>query len=63
MTNETAEQEKLQQRRIDETVTSLKQCILIDEEDEIDDEFPPLTDKHLNVIRFGLQGPRGEVSK
>jgi hypothetical protein len=60
---ETAQHERAQQRRIDQTVTSLKQCIILDEEEEVIDEYPQLTDHQLQVIRFALSGgARGDVS-
>lgn len=61
MSTQTAEYEKLQQRRIDETVTTLKQCVILDEEEEVVDEFPPLTDYQLKLVRHGLYGSPGEV--
>lgn len=62
LTVETAAQEKEQQRRIDDTVSSLQQCIILDDAEEAVNEFPPLTDRQLQIVRFGLQGPRNEVS-
>jgi hypothetical protein len=60
---ETAQHERKQQRRIDEAVTSMGQCIIVDEEEEAIDEYPQLTDHQLQIIRYALTGgPRGEVS-
>ena len=61
LSSETAELEKEQQRSINETLTKLKQCVILNEEDEVVDEFPSLTDKQLQIVRFALQGSRGEV--
>lgn len=57
--NETAQQEMVQQRRIDDAVASLQQCIILDEEDE-EDEFPALTPQQQQIVNYGLHGPRGE---
>lgn len=58
--NETAQQEMVQQRRIDDAVASLQQCIILDEEEE-EDEFPPLTPQQQQIVNYGLHGgPRGE---
>lgn len=59
--NDTAIHEKLQQRKLDDTLTSLMKCIVLDEEDEKIDEFPDLTDEMLRIVRYGLHGPRNEV--
>lgn len=59
MSNETAQQEMVQQRRIDDAVASLKQCIILDDED-VEDEFPPLTQQQQQIVNYGLHGPRGE---
>lgn len=59
---ETKEHEKWQQTRIDISLTSLKHTIVLDEDDEIIDEFPPLTEQQLQIIRYGLHGSRSEVS-
>jgi hypothetical protein len=41
----------------------MRQCIILDEEEEAIDEFPQLTDHQLQIIRFALSGgSRGEVS-
>lgn len=56
LNNETLEEEKTQQKRIEDVITNLKQTVILDEEDEKIDEFKPLTSKQLDIIRFGLQG-------
>lgn len=61
LSNDTAVHEILQQRKLDETVTSLRQCIILDEEDEKIEEFPALTDQMLQIVHYGLNGPRSEV--
>lgn len=59
--SDTAIHEKLQQRKLDDTLTSLMKCIIIDEDEEKIDEFPALTDQMLQIVRYGLQGPKNEV--
>ncbi|CRK90990.1 CLUMA_CG004678, isoform A [Clunio marinus] len=61
ISKDTTEHEKLLQRRLDEAITSLDKCIIIDEEDDVADEFPALSRRELQTIQFGLHGPRDEV--
>jgi hypothetical protein len=60
---ERIEHEKIQQKRIDESITSAlsDKCIIIDEEEEVVDEFPPLTEDQLRFVQHALYGPRNEV--
>jgi hypothetical protein len=61
---ETQQQEKWQQRRIEDSLSSLQQSIVLDDEEEVIDEFPPLNEQQLHLIRFAMQGgSRNDVSK
>lgn len=56
--------ERDNQKRIDESLLNAAladKCIIIDEEEEIVDEFPPLKEEQLRVINHALHGPRHEV--
>jgi hypothetical protein len=37
-------------------------CIIIDEEEDVIDEFPPLTQEQQRVVNFALHGARHEVN-
>lgn len=60
---ERIQHEKIQQKRIDESITSVlsEKCVIIDEEEDIIDEFPPLTDPQNKFVQYALHGPRNEV--
>lgn len=58
---ENSAHEKQAQRNIDKTITSLKQCIIIDDGDEAVNEFPQLTEPQLRTIQYALHGNRNEV--
>lgn len=57
------EHEKIQQKRIDESITSAlaDKCIIIEEEDEVIDEFPPLNEQQLRFVQYALHGNQNEV--
>lgn len=42
-------------------MTTLKQCVIIDEEEDLVEEYPALTDHQLKMVRHGLYGPPHEV--
>jgi hypothetical protein len=56
--------EKGTQKRIDDSIASTlsEKCIIIDEEDEVVDEFPPLTDEQNKVVNYVLHSGKNEVS-
>lgn len=56
--------ERLQQRRIDESITAAlaEKCIILDEVEEVIDEFPPLSEKQDRFVNFALHGPKDHVS-
>lgn len=56
--------EKVTQRKIDESITSAlsEKCIIIEEEEDVIDEFPPLNEQQTRIVQFALHGPRQEVS-
>lgn len=56
---ETHQEEKLQQKRIDDVITNLGKTVVIDEEDEVIDEYVALTKEQLALVNFGLRGGRG----
>ncbi|XP_070506274.1 sentrin-specific protease-like isoform X2 [Chironomus tepperi] len=60
---ERIEHEKIQQKRIDESITSAlaDKCIIIEEEEEVIDEFPPLNEQQLRFVQYALHGNRNEV--
>lgn len=60
---ERIELEKIQQKRIDESITSAlsDKCIILDEEEDVIDEFPPLTDDQCRFVQHALYGSRSEV--
>ena len=60
---ERIEHEKIQQKRIDESITSAlaDKCIIIEEEEEVIDEFLPLNEQQLRFVNFALHGSRSEV--
>lgn len=53
---ETAKEEKLQQQRIDDTVSNILQTIVLDEDDEYLNEFPPLNTEQRQLVRYALHG-------
>lgn len=64
--NERIQHERENQKRIDESLLNAalaEKCIILDEEEDVVDEFPPLKDEQLRVINFALHGPRHEVIK
>lgn len=53
---ETANEEKLQQKRIDRSISSILQTIVLDEDDEIVNEFPPLTIEQRQMVDYAWRG-------
>lgn len=53
---DTAKEEKLQQKRIDQSISSLLQTIVLDEDDEILNEFPPLTTEQRQMVAYAWRG-------
>lgn len=55
--------ERENQKRIDESIIAslADKCIIIDEEEEVVDEFPALKEEHYSVINNALHGPKHQV--
>lgn len=63
--NERIQHERDNQKRIDESLLNAalaEKCIILDEEEDVVEEFPPLKDEHMRLVNFALHGPRQEVS-